>query len=631
METVKLIGAKALDDFAQFALNEATLNDTYELNAQTAAGSQILDTNGTNDTLNLSNITLSLSAPAFGQAGLARFGSTLIIDINKNGVANQADDLSIDNFFLPRDFSINDVTFAEGNSGTTNALFTVKGLAGTGGAGFIETVDNLSGTDILNFLSTVTVNYATVDGTATAGTDYNPTSGQLTFTQNETEKIVSVQVIGDTQVEPNETFFVNLSTANNTDIADLQGVGTILNDDLPSPSINVSFRNAPNSPFGVGSYPRFVALGDFNGDGNQDLAVANEVSDNVSILLGDGKGSFGIATNFNAGDYPTSVAVSDLNADGNQDLAVTNFNGSNISVLLGNGKGSFGTAINFKVRSFANSIAVSDLNADGFPDLAMTNNTFDDISVLLGDGTGSFGTATNFNVGSYPSSVAVSYLNTDNFPDLVVANYFSNNVSVLLGDGKGSFSTATNFNVGRNPNSLAVSDLNGDSFFDLAVANQASDNISVLLGDGTGRFSTATNFNVGSYPSDVAVEDLNADGFPDLLATTSPNGNISVLFGDGTGSFGAANFYVGSGGGSVAFGDFNKDGKPDLATANYYSNNVSVLLNTTIVNAGIGGDSSATLTGSNSMIFGSNGDDILVGGKSGDIITADAGSNLSFL
>jgi Calx-beta domain/FG-GAP-like repeat/RTX calcium-binding nonapeptide repeat (4 copies) len=601
-------------------------NDTYKLDADTAyevanitiqgparaAGSRIQDTNGTNDTLILENVILSLSALAPGQAGLARLGNTLLIDISKDGNANQDDDLSIDNFFLPRDFSINDVTLTEGNSGITNALFTIKGLAGTGGTGFIETVDNLSGTDILNFLSTVTVDYTTVDGTATAGTDYSPISGQLTFTQSETEKTVSVQVIGDTRVEPDETFFVNLSTNSNANIAVPQSVGTILNDDIPSLP-NVSFSNALNSPT-LGFDPRSLALADFDKDGNQDLAVANYSTTYISVLFGDGTGSFSKIRNFDVGSNPLSVAVGDLNVDGLPDLAVANHYSNNVSVLLGDGKGSFKEATNFNVGLFPWSIAVGDLNADNLPDLAVANSSSNNVSVLLGDGKGSFKEATNFNVGLSPTSVAVTDINADGLPDLAVANNGSSNVSVLLGDGKGSFGPATNFSAGPYPINIASGDFNKDGKQDLATANNKSNNVSVLLGDGLGSFGLPTNFDVGSNPLSVAVEDLNADGFLDLAVANFNSSNASVLLGDGKGSFGTAiNFNAGNATSYGIFGDFNKDGRPDIATTNAYSRDVSILLNTT-VNAGIGGGSSATLTSSNDIIIGGAGVDLIIGG-----------------
>src|SRR5262249_39062652 len=97
----------------------------------------------------------------------------------------------------------------------------------------------------------------------------------------------------------------------------------------------VSFASPVN--FDAGNNPHSVAVGDFNGDGKQDLAVANRVSDNVSILLGDGAGSFSGPTNFGAGSGPYSVAVGDFNGDGKQDLAVANYFSNNVSILLGNG------------------------------------------------------------------------------------------------------------------------------------------------------------------------------------------------------------------------------------------------------------------------------------------------------
>jgi len=93
-------------------------------------------------------------------------------------------------------------------------------------------------------------------------------------------------------------------------------------------------REAQN--FGVGEFPLFVAVGDFNGDGVQDLAVANGNSNNVSVLLGNGDGSFQGARNFGVGVFPRSVAVGDFNGDGVQDLAVANFNSDNVSVLINN-------------------------------------------------------------------------------------------------------------------------------------------------------------------------------------------------------------------------------------------------------------------------------------------------------
>ncbi len=145
-----------------------------------------------------------------------------------------------------------------------------------------------------------------------------------------------------------------------------------------------------------------MAIGDFNGDGKNDLAVANHDASNVSILLGTGTGSFGAPTNFPVGLTPFSVAIGDFNGDGKSDLVTANGSSANVSILLGSGTGSFGAATNFGVgagtQPFA--VAVGDFNNDGQSDLAVTDLNFANVAILLGSGTGSFGAATNFAVGS---------------------------------------------------------------------------------------------------------------------------------------------------------------------------------------------------------------------------------------
>jgi FG-GAP-like repeat/FG-GAP repeat len=241
----------------------------------------------------------------------------------------------------------------------------------------------------------------------------------------------------------------------------------------------VAFTAATN--FGAGVRPRFVAVGDFNGDGRQDLAVANQLSANVSILLGNGNGTFGGATNFGVGFTPFAVAVGDFNGDGRQDLAVANQGSATVSILLGNGDGTFDAAMNFGAGSAPSSVSVGDFNGDGRQDLAVANQGSANVSILLGNGNGTFGAATNFGVGFAPLSVAVGDFNGDGRQDLAVVNQGSATVSVLLGNGNGTFGAATNFAAATGPLSVAVGDFNRDGKQDLAVANQFSDNVSILL------------------------------------------------------------------------------------------------------------------------------------------------------
>ncbi|MFN6540466.1 MAG: FG-GAP-like repeat-containing protein [Nostoc sp. EkiNYC01] len=346
---------------------------------------------------------------------------------------------------------------------------------------------------------------------------------------------------------------------------------------------SASISIIPNT-FDVGLRPYSIVVGDFDKDGKLDLVTANKSSQTVSVLLGKGDGTFKPATNFSTvgfnGLSPSSVAVADFNKDGKLDLVTANNLSNNISLLLGKGDGSFQTAVNFALESASApiSIAVGDFNKDGKSDIVTVNNASQNISVLLGNGSGGFGTAKNFKVPSRPSFVTVSDFNGDGKSDLAVTSSYFNNVSILLGNGDGTFNSASQFDVGTNPNSVVVGDFNKDNKLDLAVANSDSNNVSILLGNGTGGFGIATNFDVGLNPASVTVIDFDNDGNSDLAVANAGSDTVSVLLGDGNGGFGiATNFVVGTKPYSLAVGDFNKDGKSDLAVANSESRNVSLV------------------------------------------------------
>jgi len=147
----------------------------------------------------------------------------------------------------------------------------------------------------------------------------------------------------------------------------------------------VSF--APQTPYAVGSNPEGVAIGDFNGDGHPDLAVANVNNNNndntVSVLLGKADGTFGAQTTYAVGRGPAGVAIGDFNGDGHPDLAVTNEGSGTVSVLLGKGDGTFGAQTTYPVGNYPQDVAIGDFNGDGHPDLAVTNSNSNTVSVLL--------------------------------------------------------------------------------------------------------------------------------------------------------------------------------------------------------------------------------------------------------
>ena len=343
---------------------------------------------------------------------------------------------------------------------------------------------------------------------------------------------------------------------------------------------------------GTGSYPNAIAVGDFNGDGQPDLATANSAY-SVGIFLNNGAGSFSTAngspiTLFQGGQA-TAIVTGDFNGDGNLDLAAGDDLGK-IFILLGDGNGGFtvtGSPLN--AASLIRSIAIGDFNGDGKLDLAATNYTTNNLTILLGDGSGGFSAATGspIAVGSHPYSVVVGDFNRDNKTDLAVANLGSNSVSILLGDGSGSFSAAAGSPVAlsSNPYSLAIGDFNGDSYQDLAVASYTGSSVTILLGDGNGGLTaTANTLSTGtSKPNSIALGDFDGDGKQDLVTASTWDGKSYFFLGQGDGSFTQAAgspVSTGSGMNQVFSADLNGDGKQDLAFAGLGAGKLIVQIST---------------------------------------------------
>ena len=337
----------------------------------------------------------------------------------------------------------------------------------------------------------------------------------------------------------------------------------------------------PKADFPTGSEPYAVAMGDFNGDGKLDLAVARLHGNTISILLGTGTGTFGQRTEFGTALYPVSLAVGDFNGDGKLDLAAACEGDNVVSILLGTGTGAFGTKTNFPTGNGPVTVVTGDFNGDGKLDLAVANgNNVATVSILLGTGTGTFAARTDFATGSVPAFLALGDFNGDGSLDLVTAGFSTNNVSVLLGTGTGSFGPSTDFGVGVFPQAVAVGDFNGDGKLDLVATNRMSDTVSILLGTGTGTFAPKIDSGTGKGPISIGVGDFNGDGKLDLAIANGEalGGSLSVLLGAGTGTFAPKTDYsTGDPAGSVAVGDLNGDGKVDLVATQGFV--VSVLLN----------------------------------------------------
>ena len=309
--------------------------------------------------------------------------------------------------------------------------------------------------------------------------------------------------------------------------------------------------------FPVGTSANSVAMGDFNGDGVIDLAVVNEADNTVSVLLGKSDGTFAPQVTYATGLGPLAIVTGDFNGDGNLDLAVTNggcilsrdltlqCDGSTVSILLGNGDGSFRPHFEYATGNHPSSVAAGDFNGDGKLDLAITSTQGGGVFVLLGNGNGTFQTPLQYAAAGSQSaivadSVIVADFNGDGKLDLAVGGspVSGSGVSVLLGNGDGTFQAPLNAPGGA---PLAAADFNLDGKLDLFAGGD------VLLGNGDGTFVLYATYPSGSA---AAAADLNGDGKPDLVVAQGGNpesnlriDSVAVLLGNGDGTFQPATLY----------------------------------------------------------------------------------------
>jgi gliding motility-associated-like protein len=302
---------------------------------------------------------------------------------------------------------------------------------------------------------------------------------------------------------------------------------------------NGSFTQASGSPLPAGGFSYYVITADFNADGKLDLAEVDESTDDAYIYLGNGNGTFTSApsspflTNFG----PICVVSSDFNGDSKADLAILSSVNNDVSILLGNGNGTFTAAPGgpITVGSFPRIEALSDFNGDGKMDIAVTNLNSNTVNILLGSGTGLFSNAAGspFTVGAYPYSVNPADFNGDGKMDIAVSSGVNSDVEVYYGSGNGSFTLAPGapFATGNDTQSMILGDYNGDGAMDIATANYGSSNVSVLINKlttftPTSVFQLATG-NSGCMGQQIAFAN-SSTGSPTVYSWTFGDGGTSI-------------------------------------------------------------------------------------------------------
>ncbi len=350
----------------------------------------------------------------------------------------------------------------------------------------------------------------------------------------------------------------------------------------------------PQQKFGSDKSPIAPVIADIDGDGKNDIVVANFNAMSISVYFNTstpgvsfGATSFADKVDFPCGLLPVFFAVGDLNKDGKPDIVVANAGSNELTIFrnvatTGTINSSSlvketGTLSDIGTRS----LVIADFDGDGFNDLAAVSTSTSQLSIYKNMGTPGgtiilnklFPVAT----GTTPFSIVAADFNGDGKTDIAVANYDNNNVSVYLNNSFGpliSFASRINFSAGGiAPQAIATADFDADGHPDLAVLNKTSNHVAILRNNGMASFLAPVTLPVGTSPSALAVGDLNGDGKPDLVTTNFGNDNISILLNTSTGttiSFETKkDFATGNNPWGVAIADVDNDGKPDIAVANY--------------------------------------------------------------
>ncbi len=356
---------------------------------------------------------------------------------------------------------------------------------------------------------------------------------------------------------------------------------------------NLVFTPVLSAP--VGAHPEGLTVGDFNEDGHLDVATANSDSDDVSVLLGNGNGTFRSSYSFGVGTSPMFLAAEDLNRDGTADLAVAETGADRVLVLFGKGNGFFEKPVPYPSGKGPTFLALGDVDGDEDLDMIVVNSgRFGHYppfswSVLSNNGRGDFALTQHVEEqdrnGLFPTGASLADLDGDGLPDVTLTwsqpSWRTPNgyVSVFRNQGGGTFAAWKTIQAGLTLSAVTQTDVDADGNLDLMVASLFTDSVKLLLQLRHGHYTKPANMEVGFSPVALGYKDLDGDGSRDLISTNRASDSTSILLGRGDGSFQPAGHYaVGKVPTAMGIEDFDNDGLPDIVTANSGSDDVSILL-----------------------------------------------------
>ncbi|WP_455392131.1 FG-GAP-like repeat-containing protein [[Eubacterium] cellulosolvens] len=342
-----------------------------------------------------------------------------------------------------------------------------------------------------------------------------------------------------------------------------------------------SFKNRKD--YKIGSWPRDITAGNFNGDAWADIIAVTSNDDKFWVMLNQKNNSikFSNIRNYSTDESPVGLASGDLNNDGLDDLVVINVGANlmidnlryyySVSVYINKGNAEFGLRDDYPVGKSPSGVVINDFNNDGWQDIATSNHAGYNVSVLLNKGQGKFSNSINYSL--VPAVLSGENLDSgdiDGDGDQDIISFCSkyNSIGVLKNHGDGTFEDYVDYPISLRPNDIFLGDFDNDGDLDISSCSKKNGNVGIVSNNGNGMFSTFRFFLIGTYPRGITSGDINADGYPDLISANYLGGSLTICYNDGHGNFDEKyNKQIAVEPFAVLVGDFNNDGHLDLASA----------------------------------------------------------------